>query len=368
MKKTFLLFVLSLILFSCSKQGKKTQEKGKSGIIGTVVYQGIGVNWAYAYVYPTENTNFRQEFTQVSEATGTPGTFTIYVKPGKYYLVARKRWNYAKVGPLRTGDFDASYFNNPIIVKENQFTEIGQIELNEIREERDKIPEGSGIKGKVIIDDKKIDDVFVYIYNNDDSQLRGPSYYLTKPVKDDGSFKINLLPGTYFLVARKRKSGSKLGPLDEGDFNSIYEKNPINVIKNEYFDAGELYLKKIDSQKLNDIKKGDIASNKNLTTVIKGFITNKKGEKIKNIYAFVYKDYQMVGKPLSRSLATQKDGKYEIFLKEGGIYYIGARNTFGGPLEPGDLVGSYNGTQDHLVKLKNGETLENINIVIEEFQ
>ncbi|MBI5417852.1 hypothetical protein HZA55_07900 [Candidatus Poribacteria bacterium] len=369
-KIILIIFFCTFIVTSCSKKDESQSEKNenKSGITGTIVYQGTPVNWAYAYVYPTQNTDFRQQYTEASEPTGTDAKFTIYVKPGKYYLAARKRWNYAKVGPLRTGDFSADYFNNPVTVKENSIINIGEIELNEIREEADNIPEGCGIKGKVFLDEIKKSDIYIYIYTNMDTDLRGPSYYIVKKISEDGTFKINLLPGKYYLVARKRKTGSKLGPLEEEDYNFVYLLNPVNVIKNEYFNIAELRLKKIDPKKLNAIKKGTLPNQKKLTSGIKGTITNKKGTPVENVYTFVYKDYQMVGKPLFRSIPTQKDGKYEISLNEDGMYYIGARNTYGGPLEPGDLVGSYNGTPDHLIKIKKGEILENIDIVVEEFQ
>ncbi len=366
----FYIFLISQILNSCRETDKQTnpQKQSKSGITGTIVYQGTPVNWAYGYLYKTSNVGFRQEFLEASEPTGTDGKFVIYIKQGKYYFVSRKRWNYAKIGPLRTGDFEIIYFNNPVEIKENQILNIGEIELNEIREEWENIPEGSGIKGKAVLENNQTEDIFVYIYTNPDTELRGPSYYLTKPIEKNGNFKINLLPGKYYLVARKRKSGAKLGPLEEEDYNYVYLQNPIKVNKNEYFDAGELRLKKIDIKKLVAIKKGTLPPKIKLSTGIRGFIFNKKKEPVKDVYAFIYKDFQMVGKPLYRSSPTNKDGKFEILLSEGGIYYVGARNTFGGPLEPGDIVGSYNGSPDHLLKVKNGEILENINIVVEEFQ
>ncbi|MBI4649942.1 hypothetical protein HY745_01340 [Candidatus Desantisbacteria bacterium] len=371
MKKKIILVITLGIFFcitSCGKEDNQKSRKGlKSGITGVIVYQGTPVNWAFAYIYPTKNTGFREAFTEASEATKTNGKFTISALPGKYYLVARKRWNYAKVGPLRTGDFEIIYYNNPVEIKENQFVNAGEIELNEIREEADMIPEGAGISGKAFLPDKKSDDIFVYIYKNSDTDLMGPSYYITKQVKSDGSFKINLLPGKYYFSARKRKSGSKLGPLEKEDYNYVYSKNPVNVLNNAYFNLGEILLTKIDPIKFDAIKAGTF-SNKTFSMGIKGLITDKKGNKIEGIYAFVYKDYQMIGKPLFRSSSTQKDGKYEIIINSPGIYYVGARNTYGGPLEPGDLVGTYNGTPDHLLKIKEGEIIENINIVIEEFQ
>ena len=86
---------------------------------------------------------------------------------------------------------------------------------------------------------------------------------------------------------------------------------------------------------------------------------------VANIFAAAYRDSMMTQKPDFISSPTGPDGVYTISLSEGGEYYIGARNTLGGPAEKGDLLGRYGGNEDHVVNLKTDEKLTHIDIVVE---
>ena len=50
---------------------------------------------------------------------------------------------------------------------------------------------------------------------------------------------------------------------------------------------------------------------------------------------------------------------------QGGTYWLAARNQLGGPPMPGQLYGRYVGSQDGSVRVKTGEGLENIELVVE---
>ncbi len=54
-----------------------------------------------------------------------------------------------------------------------------------------------------------------------------------------------------------------------------------------------------------------------------------------------------------------------IDLSEGGEYFVGARNTMGGPAERGELLGRYAGTEDHAVRLTPGEKLRGVDVVVD---
>ncbi len=86
-------------------------------------------------------------------------------------------------------------------------------------------------------------------------------------------------------------------------------------------------------------------------TTISGVIRDKSGKPVAKVYAAAYRDSMMTMKPDFISTSTGADGAYTISLSEGGEYYIGARNTIGGPAERGDLLGRYAGNEDHMVKI-----------------
>jgi len=72
--------------------------------------------------------------------------------------------------------------------------------------------------------------------------------------------------------------------------------------------------------------------------------------------------------PAYKSNRTGPDGKYSIAFERPGRYYIGARDSVGGPMEPGDMAGVYEGTDDNSVELSDGETLGDIDITLREVQ
>lgn len=74
----------------------------------------------------------------------------------------------------------------------------------------------------------------------------------------------------------------------------------------------------------------------------------------------------MVGKPSYISAPSGADGRFEIRLGDGGRYYIGARSTYGGPLEPGEWVGTFDVRPDHLATVAKGQSLELPAIVVRE--
>jgi hypothetical protein len=75
----------------------------------------------------------------------------------------------------------------------------------------------------------------------------------------------------------------------------------------------------------------------------------------------------MVGKPVHMSTPTDSDGSFSLFLSDGGTYYVGARSAFGGPLEPGEWVGTFDGQADHGVTVERGTNEDLGTIVVKEF-
>ncbi|MDD5773543.1 MAG: carboxypeptidase-like regulatory domain-containing protein [bacterium] len=366
--KTIFLFIniiiLSVVNINCQRSSKGKITKNY-GIKGTVTFQGKPTDWAFVYLYTDEDTNYKKQYASISEATRRDGQYTISPKPGKYFILARKRWNYASTGPLRVGDYQVLHNQNPITVEENKWLEIN-LDLEEIKSESSvNSPKNTGIKGKIVSKDTDMEGTFLYAYINNDTDLRGPSYYaLIKPDKS-GIFTLDLPEGKYYITVRKRLNKDKFGGLKTGDLNTDYQNNPVEVKINNYTNLEDIVLGKIDPVKLKSIESGEIKAK--TQTIIRGTIKDSSGQPKEGVYAFVYQDSQMIGKPLYRSVVTGKNGNYELFLSRGGNYYVGARNTFGGPLAPGDLVGAYDGTPEHILTIKDAEIKDNIDITVEEF-
>jgi hypothetical protein len=215
----------------------------------------------------------------------------------------------------------------------------------------------------VFLDGKPLERARVTLYQDGETIFRGIGYasMLTDGM---GEFSFNLEEGKYFVVARKRTGDDKMGPLGEGGVFGFAHDNPVPVQKDRY-----TVITLNTSVKLVKVKEGgqDITLGGTVKaggTVIGGVVRRRDGKPAAGIYASAYRDPMMTQKP-DFVAVTGPDGSYAIDLSDGGEYFIGARNTMGGPPERGDLLGRYAGTEDHAVRVKSGEKMRGIDIVVD---
>ena len=99
--------------------------------------------------------------------------------------------------------------------------------------------------------------------------------------------------------------------------------------------------------------------------MIEGTVRDAAGQPASGLWVAAYRDSMMISRPdfVARS---RSDGGYAINLAGGGEYFVGARDTLGGPAEKGNLLGRYAGNEEHLVTIKAGEKLTGIDIVVEQ--
>ena len=73
---------------------------------------------------------------------------------------------------------------------------------------------------------------------------------------------------------------------------------------------------------------------------------------MKGVIVFAYIKSAMSGRPLFVSDKTGPDGKYMLRVNKGGVYYLRARNQYGGGKpKSGSLIGNY-GYSDLAIKKK----------------
>lgn len=294
--------------------------------------------------------------------TSADGTFEIQVKPGQYFLVVKKYKDPAKPGAA--GDVYSYYGGNPVAIEEGKTINVGinAAPIVPLPEQRRK--GGTGIRGKIFADGKPLGRARVTLYQDTTTIFRGIGYASTV-TSEQGDFSFNLEPGEYYVIARKRIGEEKMGPLSKGDFFGFAHANPVKVEADQYSMISVNASTKFDKVKQGgqDITLGGTVQSG--ATTISGVIRGKDGKPLAKVYAAAYRDSMMTMKPDFISTPTGPDGIYTITLSEGGEYYIGARNTIGGPAERGDLLGRYAGNEDHVVKIATDEKLSGIDIVVE---
>jgi hypothetical protein len=336
--------------------------QGAGTVRGKVNFQGKPLQGAKTYLFKSA-ASFTGKADYEAPPTGADGAFELRPAPGQYFLIAKKSQKNLE-GELEPGDLYAYYGGNPVIVKEGDVLNVG-INCTQVLGTSSKFePGGPGIRGTVFLDGKPLDRTRVTLYQDGDTIFRGIGYASTLTNKA-GEFSFNLAPGEYFIVARRRAAEDRMGPLGEGDFFGFAHQSPV-VVKEDLFTLiainGAAKLAKVKEGGQDVTLGGTVKAGE---TVVEGVIRDKTGKPVAGVYAMAYRDSMMTQKPDFISRITGPDGSYAIDLPEGGEYFIGARNTMGGPAERGDLLGRYPGTEEHSVKMERGEKRKGVDIVVE---
>lgn len=217
--------------------------------------------------------------------------------------------------------------------------------------------EGNGslrkIQGKVLT---PLGGTYLYVYKKG-MDLYGPAFAVSRATGPDGGFDLQLPEGDYILVARKRQQGEASGPVVAGDHKSEFMNLTVRG------DQTELTL-------IAPVKEGDqrqlTAAAPVSDTGLAGSVLDADGKPLEGARVHVYDHIQMSERPKFVSEKTGPDGRYLLYLPEGGTYYLAARDKFGGPPKLGDLYGRYDqGTiEPSAVVVRKGEVLQEINITV----
>lgn len=194
----------------------------------------------------------------------------------------------------------------------------------------------------------------LYIYKQG-MDLYGPAFAVSDATDRAGKFAISLPAGEYVSVVRKRVNGAAVGPVVAGDNRS--EFIPLRV------ERGMAQLNLSAPIKVGDNRRLSLEDEKTLTGFV-GSVRDADGNPVEGLRIQVYDHVQMSERPKYVSEKTGPDGRYKMLLPEGGTYYIGARDNFGGPPKLGDLYGRYDqGTiEPSAVVIRKNEILKDIDI------
>jgi hypothetical protein len=351
------LLLLAFILLAGVSACNKGQE---SGLSGTVLFQDQPLSGAQIEIYLKEEQD-RATLPFATTSSDTAGRYRIALPSGRYYLIAKKKVE-SGGGPTRM--LMAAAPLNPLDLQGGS-KELAPFNLREMGRDGALVAEANtGVKGRIVHDNQPVANAFVYVYSEKSAGLIGPSYGEAVRSASDGTFTIPLPAGNFYLAARKRADGARSGDVAVGDLNASWQKNPVTLNHGETIDLGDFHVSIVKEESRKErLQQGKFA----LTdTTLHGRMVDQDGKAVRGVYAFAYLDSRMVGKPVYISAATGADGRFELRLGDGGTYYIGARSTFGGPLEPGEWVGTYDARPNHMVAIKKGEVLDLDRIIVRE--
>jgi len=346
---TALAIMASIMLFATNTLA------GDAGTVqGRVMHKGEPVAGAKVYAVEKPDDIFGEPDTLADTVSGEDGTFSMELDRGNFYVAAKTD---AKEGAPAMYSF---YGGNPVSVDPARPVEI-TLNLT-VRPDEPVVTTGGkygGVEGVVTFEGEPLSGVVLFVYLDSNNAFRGMGYYMSPPTGVDGRFRLRMGPGTYYVVARKRMGGSMAGPLREGDYFGYLEINPV-VVEEE----GMLY--KVEVPLVQKVERASPGGHGK--TLITGVIRDPDGNAVPGVRAVLYKSADMMNRPAHMSEPSGPDGSFEVEVPIGGTYYLAARDTIGGPVEPGQLYGRYNEDPEHAVSIETGKSVKGLVITVEEVE
>ncbi|MDT8441768.1 MAG: carboxypeptidase-like regulatory domain-containing protein [Desulfuromonadales bacterium] len=219
----------------------------------------------------------------------------------------------------------------------------------------------AALEGRVLADDRPVSGAYVYLYLDAAEDLKGQGYRMSLPTGADGYFRFDGLPESdYYLAARKRQDGARVGPVRESDLFGLFPGNPLTA------KAGE--LRRVEISVVGK-QKDDRASERFGRLggpVLTGMVTDRAGQPVAGLHVFAYTD-RVIGhqRPAALSPPTAADGRFAVHLPAPGTYYVGARQEYGDSPAPGELFGMYDESADHGLTVAAGEVRDDLRIAVE---
>lgn len=341
-----------LLLLGCWSCGIDPGE-----IEGTVTFREAGVEGVAVEVYLEEK---RSEAGTpfMSVQTEREGLFLMSLPPGQYYLWAKEEA--PAFGPRKI----AEHPDNPVRVASGARLELKPLELRPAGSSGEaSIPPGAGIEGSVLFGGTPVEAATVMVYGEERGRLMGPGYVAVVNSDAGGRFQADLAPGRYMVAVRKRQDGMAAGFLREGDLSADYEGNPVEVRPDEYTGLGAVVLHEVSEKRLETEALGRFQAS--TTTRLAGRVVDGEGKPLAGKYVMIYRDQAMIGRP-DFLTASGEEGEFVFNLPAGGTYYVGARDRFGGPRQPGEMVGRLAGSADSAVELADGTVMGDLTIHMQE--
>lgn len=337
-------FILCLLAAACAREGS---------VSGQVTAAGEPPEAATVELYLEAGREKRTSpFATAYADRG--GAFRLTVPAGSYHLVAR--------GESRDGvRLYGEYPGNPVGVSRGADTPV-TLALEAAAAAREMTgPPDSGITGKGVAGEAPAAGGYVYVYQDDRSGLRGPGYLAARRLGADGSFRVQLPPGRYWVALRRKADGEKAGFVGSGDLTGVFPGNPVEVRRGGFTELGTVPLHPADREKLDGVSR---SRRERGGTGISGRVEDAGGKPVAMMQVVVYHTPQMTGRPRAVAV-TDPEGAFSLTL-EPGTYYLGARQNRSGPRKPGELAGLWDGSPDHAVVLQAGAWREGLLIRVEE--
>jgi hypothetical protein len=220
------------------------------------------------------------------------------------------------------------------------------------------VPGPTGIAGRVTDrHGQPAGGAHVYAYRSPRGGLRGPADF-EAPVGADGGYLLDVVEGSYYLVARQRQGGTDAGPPRPGDAWAIHPRNPVEVIAGRTSRA-DFTLQGVTQPML--LKEGSLSAG---DTGFTGRLVDGRGRPVAGAFVLAYRDGDFRRMPDFTSPAAGIDGLFTLYLPDGGRYCLAARTRSRGQPVAGELYGMLGEGETGCRQVRQGELLDVGSIVL----
>lgn len=314
------------------KPGAAAIAAAKTGIEGVTALRGELVGGVQVLVFDRPGPGPDTAPLALSEKTGADGRFQLDLAPGSYHVVAIRSAGAPWPFSAMPGDLFGYYLGNPVLVEAGKQTRVA---FNLVRAGAPPPPpagEGSGIAGRVLFEDKPLARAHVQVYRDAGTNFRGLGL-ASAPTGEDGSFRIKLPPGSYYVVARKRRAGGMYGPPGKDDYVGYHPGNPVTVSPGKIVPLRLETATRIDALEMAGPELMESAG------WLEGSVIRNGGGPAAGLYVLFYADVAMAGTPAFVAGPTDAEGRFRV-RSAAGTFHLVARSRLGGPLEAGEWHGT----------------------------
>jgi hypothetical protein len=348
-----LLALASMSAAGCSRGGGDGTVEGKATIAGSPA-GGADAQFFVKQGVERSGTPFR------TVRAGQDGAFRAAMPPGSYYLVVRATVRDGARSRAYKGEFPG----NPVRVDAGGRVEGVVVALAEMSSGGFAAQEKTGVTGAVTLAGRPLEGAYVYAYPASAKTARGPAYLAFARTGADGRFRLALREGEFLVAARRKGGDDETGAMRETGESSGEDIRRVSLSAGIMREIGSIALHQPEEGRRRE--RAEKGGQETFAAELRGTVTREGGAPGEGIYVMAYADRRMIGRPFAVSGKTGADGAFTLRLPRAGTFYIGARSAFGGPLSPGEWVGSWDGAADHGIAVSEGDRKAGLRIQVVE--